>query len=164
MVTHNEGGDKVPISDERLAAMQARCDAATPGPWYVEEDSGEDETTGAPWAELVGIAEDDGSPVIRKTDLGPDSDNDDDWEFMAHARTDLPDTLDEIRRLRAVVAEQDARDRVAAGLLDRYRHWAANSLMAIELLNMPDKPWWRELDDITVETQQYLRAGQQVSS
>jgi len=79
---------------EREADAQARCDAATEGPW--ERD-----------LFYVTAALDDGrqggeviiqcAPTVKKhRDSERDSIN---AAFIAHARTDLPDALDEIRRL-----------------------------------------------------------------
>ena len=60
------------ITPERLDEMQERCDAATAGPWEVK-DNPVDEN----WA-----------------DLYPN-----DSKFIAHARTDLPDCIEEIQLL-----------------------------------------------------------------
>ncbi len=88
------------MTEEQLAAIQARCDAATPPPWYVHEADGEDAETGEPWAQLDGIEDRHGD---RLADEHLDWESDEDFVFVTHARTDVPDLLAEIRRLREVV-------------------------------------------------------------
>lgn len=76
------------LSDIELAQMQARCDAATLGPWRArierrEGFSGSDFIeTNAQDIELQGAAEAD-------------------YDFIAHARQDIPVLLAEIDRLRS---------------------------------------------------------------
>jgi len=76
------------ISDIEMAQMQARCDAATPGPWFArieqrEGFSGSDFIeTSAQDIEMLGATEAD-------------------YDFIAHARQDIPALLREIDRLRS---------------------------------------------------------------
>ena len=78
-----------PMSDERLREMQERCDKATPGPWSVDEESG-DVWVPSIWRS-VAIIEDLDLPLVN-----PAADR----AFIAAARADMPDLLDEVERLR----------------------------------------------------------------
>ena len=77
------------LTDQHLAEIEARCAAATPGPWRVDET---------------------GHDVIDAThsiaDCGPQRDYSygmksscANAEFIAHSRTDVPRLVDEVRRL-----------------------------------------------------------------
>lgn len=80
---------------EREAKARARCEAATMGPWerdvwYVTAELKD----GRPGGEVI---------VRCAASTNKHQDNERDIRnatFCAHARTDLPDALDEIRRLR----------------------------------------------------------------
>ena len=78
-----------PLSDERIAEIRERCDKATPGPWSVDEESG-DVWVPSIWRS-VAIIEDLDLPLVN-----PAADR----AFIAAARTDMPDLLDEVERLR----------------------------------------------------------------
>jgi len=81
-----------------MSAIQARADAATEGPWVMTTQGGIESASYAGPGEVpdsVGGAR-----------------NQADWEFIAHARQDIPDLLDtveaqavEIAALRAVIDE-----------------------------------------------------------
>ncbi len=92
------------MTNDQLKAMNARCEAATDGPWEVGDR-----------------LYDDGA-VICRIDPGPCTPDEDgkikgnlcnanysfgnrenDNSFIAHARTDLPACLDEIERLKKLV-------------------------------------------------------------
>lgn len=90
-------------TQEREAAARARCDAVPKGPWETGGSIYEtvDWEVAARYAKgadgrqtialIVGGLEDEDARKIRDRDLA---------EFFAHARTDLPDALDENERLR----------------------------------------------------------------
>jgi len=78
-----------PLSDERIAEIRERCDKATPGPWSVDEESG-DVWVPSIWRS-VAIIEDLDLPLVN-----PAADR----AFIAAARADMPDLLDEVERLR----------------------------------------------------------------
>jgi hypothetical protein len=101
------------MTEDELQPIEARANAATPGPW----------TTGAgkiregETRELVIATNDDvivalayggvGNPVDRTTQ---------DRTFIASARTDVPALVAEVRRLRGILKQIDSlynRDRVA---------------------------------------------------
>lgn len=91
------------LTPERLTALRALCEGASPAPWNVESDS-----------ELSIFCADEERPRIARVD--PDRDDDEDVpedeaesyncdaEFIAAARDALPALLDEVERLRAEVA------------------------------------------------------------
>ena len=70
---------------DRIAEIKARCEAATPGPWYKGNDT------------LVMKTE--SHAVVCDTRARSDA------AFIAHARDDIPDLLAELER---VTAERDA--------------------------------------------------------
>lgn len=76
------------LTDEQLDAMQASADQATPGPWEII--GGYQYVTGV---DVVIGAIDEGCIRLR------------DAEFIAHARTDVPALVAEVRRLRRWKAE-----------------------------------------------------------
>jgi hypothetical protein len=81
------------MTPEQLAEIEARAEAATPGVWYWEA-LGEH---GYP--QRIG---NDAEVAVAETWTDPE------WppanaEFIAHARTDVPDLVAEVRRLRAAV-------------------------------------------------------------
>ncbi|GAB2696663.1 hypothetical protein [Kitasatospora kifunensis] len=83
----------VPLSDEQHAAIRAREQAATPGPWTVEWDH--DDVSDQPFPVSlgpIGYLEHHGERDVA------------DAEFIAHAREDVPLLLAEVDRLRAELA------------------------------------------------------------
>lgn len=80
------------MTDEQLAAIRARCDAATPGPfevWMHGENAGWDVIRRAGLIGYVLLC------VVSEKSLA---------DFIAHARTDIPALLAEIEHLRAEIA------------------------------------------------------------
>ena len=75
------------MSDEELGEIEARLNAATPGPWrsFIE---GRDHTRGSSFIRTQG----DDIELSGATDA--------DQDFIAHARQDIALLLDEVRRLR----------------------------------------------------------------
>lgn len=80
----------VPMTDQDLRELQARCDAASPGPWkaWVE---GRDHTSGSSFVQT-------GAEDIEMSGATTA-----DFEFIAHARQDVPRLLAEVQRLQAVI-------------------------------------------------------------
>lgn len=82
-----------PIDDDELAAVRARIDGASPGPWTAFVGSGiggpDFIRVGDEDAELDMYIERDGEPASPA-----------DLDFIAAARQDIPRLLDEIERLR----------------------------------------------------------------
>jgi hypothetical protein len=88
------------LDDAELAAIEARCRAASPGPWksFVE---GRDHWSGD---DFVRVGDDDDQPdmyVSRATADGLRPASVHDLDFIAGARQDVPRLLAEIRRLRS---------------------------------------------------------------
>lgn len=83
-----------------LAAIEARANAATPGPWQRDERyvvGGEDIPGSRPGGEVIAQAQ----PTLsawREYELSQRVAN---AEFIAHAREDVPALVAEVRRLRA---------------------------------------------------------------
>lgn len=82
------------MSPERLKEIRARCDKATEGPWWTHSSKtrcdevwhGKDELLGEELADFYDSA---------FQHIGENN-----ASFVAHARTDLPDCLHEIERLK----------------------------------------------------------------
>jgi len=69
------------MTDQEIERIEARCKAATEGPW----DGSDDEV----WATLDCICETIDDETVANAD------------FIAHSRTDIPKLTKEIRRLRS---------------------------------------------------------------
>lgn len=82
-----------PLTDERLADIEARCQAATPGPWQTDSDS----------CCLYGTDEPGMLGTWLMTSLGGPDGTPQDGAFIAAARADVPDLVAEVRRLRAFI-------------------------------------------------------------
>ena len=110
------------LSDERLADIEARAEAATPGPWtgkiepqrYPECDD----------ADLPGIVRSANGIEVAAVDerYGDGQNYEADTAFIAHARSDIPALLAELKELRA---EREALEKAKNAEPD----W-----------------WWRDLD------------------
>ena len=80
------------MTKDELDEIRARCDRAAPGPWraWVE---GRDHSSGSSFVQTSG------------TDVEMSGASADDYDFIAHARQDVPRLLAEIHRLRALIDE-----------------------------------------------------------
>ena len=87
-----------PLTDDKLNAMQQRCDAATASPWWAWVE-GRDGPSGDTF---IGLGK---SPQLKDLYLlhgsGEGSVSVADVDFIAHARQDIPALLAEVRRLRS---------------------------------------------------------------
>jgi hypothetical protein len=92
--------DPAALTDEELAAMQVRADAATPGPWrsWIE---GRDHWGGDTFIQMSGVAEraSDLYLLFDRAHAAYEADHD----FIAHARTDVPRLIAALRAIRAEV-------------------------------------------------------------
>lgn len=81
------------MTPQELDAIEARANAATPMPWYVEK---------LPYPELGlttgGVFAADGAQIIE-TDAGVYPPSQEDAAFIAAARSDVPALVAEVRRL-----------------------------------------------------------------
>ena len=84
-----------PLMDAELAAIQARCAAAPPGPWtpYIE---GRDHVSGSSFMMT-------GEGAVRGGDIELTGATEADYDFIAHARQDIPRLLEEVEGLRKLV-------------------------------------------------------------
>lgn len=81
-----------PLTEERIAEIKARAEAATPGPWYHVLSA------------IVGTTtrpDDDNTTCICNTEWGNATNVQPNAEFIAHAREDVPALLEEVERLLA---------------------------------------------------------------
>ena len=82
------------LTDDDLAAIEARANAATPGPWF---SSGPNLNTNPHVFELDYW--NGGDDAIKHANRNA--------VFIAHARNDIPRLIAEVRRLREIIAEKD---------------------------------------------------------
>ena len=85
------------LTDEELDAIEARCEAASAGPW-VSMVEGRDHTSGSSFIR-TGAVDDRGENIELTGATVSDQD------FIAHARQDVPRLLAEVRRLRRLSDE-----------------------------------------------------------
>lgn len=85
------------MTDEQLAEIEARANAATPGPWFW---TGRVDDWGHSGPDLMGP-----NDAVVCQSWGHDADGleiaDSDMSFIANAREDIPALIAEIRRLRS---------------------------------------------------------------
>ncbi len=118
------------MTDERLAEIRARVEAACPAPWRVntKDRAGEDWPIGFVLHGILDVGQDtDGTNWIVTTDGIRASQMvsggaEEDATFIAHARTDIPDLLAEIGRLRIEIArlKKEAINLMAEDLINRH--------------------------------------------
>jgi len=84
------------MTDDELAAIEARCEKATAGPW---EDAGHTVIQSVnPWDDVIPSEVSCGAWCLGGT---PKPVRESDRAFIAHARQDIPALLAEVRRLKA---------------------------------------------------------------
>lgn len=108
-----------PLTPEELAAMEARCEAATPGPWNDRDE--------------LELRDPNGYAVVwfypPNTDLWEHQGTElHDANFIAHARTDVPRLIAEVKRLR----EREGRYRGDLDSLYRQYHALSTALLHAE--------------------------------
>jgi hypothetical protein len=103
------------VTDADLKAIQARADAATPGPWYYIHDddamfmncyavaTDADADPSDPGHEAQFVA---GCLVQSEVRIVPPALWHENTTFIAHARSDVPALLAEVRLLRGIIADQ----------------------------------------------------------
>ena len=88
------------MTNDEITEIEARCAAASPGPWTWRRGS-----NGQGYEDLTLVAKDgvviSGLGSHGSGDIGIDEEGD--APFIAHARTDLPAALAEVRRLRNII-------------------------------------------------------------
>jgi hypothetical protein len=85
------------IPEEELREIEARCERASPGPWHSFIE-GRDHTSGSSFI-MTGPGD------ARGEDIELSGATDDDQDFIAHARQDVPRLIAEVRRLRRLSGE-----------------------------------------------------------
>jgi hypothetical protein len=106
-----DDGDR--LTDDDLAAIEARVNAATPGPWEAEGSLvwGPEQSTRGGWGAMRTESDGEGRAPLGDFNDGEYTASlraEQDATFTAHAREDVPALLAEVRRLREI--EQAARD------------------------------------------------------
>lgn len=83
------------LTEDILKEIEERCNKARPSPWksYIE---GRDHESGSDFI-MVGIGDN------RQDDIELYGTTDEDQDFIAHARQDIPLLLEEIRKLRKLI-------------------------------------------------------------
>ncbi|HEX6748606.1 MAG TPA: hypothetical protein VF092_15015 [Longimicrobium sp.] len=84
------------MTEAELAEIESRCARASSGPWRPMIE-GRDHTSGSSFL-MAGPAD------ARNDDIELSGATPADYDFIAHARHDLPRLLEEVRRLRALLA------------------------------------------------------------
>lgn len=95
------GGRKLTASgaeDARLSEILARAEAASPGPWRACIE-GRDHESGSNFIQV-------GSGPARREDIELSGAAPADYDFIAHARQDVPLLVEEVRRLRALLGKR----------------------------------------------------------
>ena len=133
------------MTDEKLAEIKARCDAASPGPWV-------DAITDA--GDLIITVNGAGCmPFIYLGDMeNTESDDHNNATFIAHARTDIPDLLAEVERLRA---DRDHARKQA-------KFWYLGALGDTRALSVPETLLYDALADMPEEGSDGWSVGQSV--
>lgn len=119
------------MTPEQLAAIRARLDAATPGPWALGHDT---DPNGAWFAEIL-------VPSQHLAALGYIDSSRADAEFIAAARTDLEVLLAEVDRLTQILAAVDAASQPKTWKSDS---WSVDGRTLWRILHPPPEPAPRE--------------------
>ncbi|HEU4557104.1 MAG TPA: hypothetical protein VFS20_04615 [Longimicrobium sp.] len=86
-----------PLTAAELKEIEERCRRASAGPW-ISMIEGRDHTSGSSFI-MTGL------PHARGEDIELSGATDDDQDFIAHARQDVPRLVGEVIRLRALLGE-----------------------------------------------------------
>ncbi len=97
------------ITDKRLAAIKARCEAATAGPWKVGEGLLQNEAGLYVGPTRVVIEGKEREYAIASSGDVRNKDSHADGEFIAAARTDIPDLVAEVESLRRQLTTAQAK-------------------------------------------------------
>jgi hypothetical protein len=127
-----------------LDAIKARAEAATEGPWRADDEHGL--MPGAAPAWCVSRSGADGtylSDVAYTTGTHEQGDA----EFIAHARTDIPELVAEVERLRFVLTRTDEADGSVIDILDAERDTLRAQRDAV--LGLHKRRPWRVSDGAT---------------
>jgi hypothetical protein len=87
------------LTTDEIQEIRARCDRASPGPW-ISMIEGRDHTSGSNFIMT-------GAPGDRGEDIELTGATTHDQDFIAHARQGVPRLVDEILRLRDLLAAKE---------------------------------------------------------
>ena len=102
-VTHGGNVTNRLSTTDELAAMRARADEATEGPWTASGEWAGSWGVTYTWRPGTELAE--CSRVLDVSDMGDACGDQGDAEFVAHARTDMPRLLDAVEAVVAILNE-----------------------------------------------------------
>lgn len=119
------------MTPEQLAAIRARLDAATRGPWALGHDT---DINGGWFAEIL-------VPSQHLAALGYIDSSRADAEFIAHARTDLEQLLDEVEHLTQMIRDIDEASQPKTWKSDS---WSVDGRTLHRILHPPREPTPRE--------------------
>lgn len=88
------------MNEEELAQIEARLEAASPGPWTAAQNGKPADVVRATIHDDLGIAQ----AVTYDWERTPPGQAEANGEFIAHAREDIPVLIAEVRRLKAKVS------------------------------------------------------------
>jgi len=131
------------VTDIDLDAIEARANAATEGPWWRRE--GHAEIDGQNYAEvLIPGRVECGSYCYGGTSTIEGDRLDADLAFIAHARTDVPALVAEVRRLRESLDASKvstAKARTRAANAEALRDDARAAIARVQALHYPVPDW-----------------------
>lgn len=126
------------MTDQELAEIEARANAATPGPWKAKprEDDRNERCAGIVALRPDADDEWDRELDVVVTDSGVYPPDPKTAEFIAHAREDVPKLIAEVRKLRA---ERDEAIERCAGVADHYARlsWHAHNVTNVGIDTRP---------------------------
>lgn len=141
-------------TDERHKAARAACDAATPEPWVSEKHFAAGQTVSA-YRNGKRISIESQNVTAMKSGVDVWHPSPEDCDFIALARTDLPDALDEIVRLQKEIELNDMITKVSRSVRD-YDRKAIAHLFEFHSCACPEMDLARECYDSTKEVIEQL--------
>lgn len=154
------------MTDEELTAIRERAQRATPGPW---ESQGFDSYPGDEGSAVVGTPGTKGSGLVayalRPKDRHEDGESgadwydadqcDDDANFIAHARTDVPALVAEVERLQGIIDRVQKRARLESERCDSDLSYLAeiNDGSSMRRVSAEQYAWRTVLDILDGEEQ-----------
>lgn len=117
------------MSEPDIEAIRARKDAATPGPWEWDTEDGEClrslSVTDREYGEFGSLLASYPRAVVMGYPCRPGTGfaeyDGADAEFIAHARTDIPDLLEAVDRLRSMLIDAETEAQMQAAEAERLR-------------------------------------------
>lgn len=133
------------MTPEQLRAIEERCSKATSEPWYVfEQDAVQYTRRFVMHKESVTLAQMN-TPCLMYSNMEADA------EFIAHARTDLPALVQEVKRLRGERDHYEKQVTAAITERDSVEEWAdklAEASGEVGEHSSHNNPWLNGLENI----------------